>query len=69
MNKDKIKGLVKEAQGKAKEVTGKIFNDKTLEEKGKVQATIGKAQINTAISKMTLRKVADIISLRRINHG
>ena len=56
MNKDQIKGLVKEAQGKAKEVTGKIFNDKTLEEKGKVQVTIGKAQVRYGDLKDDLKK-------------
>jgi uncharacterized protein YjbJ (UPF0337 family) len=44
MNKDQIKGRIKEAKGKVKEVTVKIVSDKTIEEKGKVQATIGKVQ-------------------------
>jgi len=44
MNKDQIKGRVKEAKGKIKEVAGKLVGNKTMEEKGKVQKTLGEAQ-------------------------
>jgi uncharacterized protein YjbJ (UPF0337 family) len=33
MNKDRVKGRIKEAEGKVKEVTGKIVGNKRLEER------------------------------------
>ena len=44
MNKDQVRGRVKEAEGKAKEVAGKIFGNEKLEAKGKAQKILGKAQ-------------------------
>jgi uncharacterized protein YjbJ (UPF0337 family) len=44
INKDQIKGRVKEAEGKIKEVTGAIVGDKTMEEKGKNKKNLGKVQ-------------------------
>ena len=44
MNKDQIKGRVKEAEGNIKQVAGKLVGNKTLEAKGKIQKTIGEAQ-------------------------
>ncbi len=44
MNKDQIKGRVKEAEGAVKEAAGKIVGKKTLEVKGMVEKTIGKVQ-------------------------
>ncbi len=44
MNKDQIKGRVKEAEGNIKQVAGKLVGNETLEAKGNVQKIIGKAQ-------------------------
>jgi len=44
MNKDQIKGRVKEAEGKIKEVAGRLVGNEKLEEKGKVQKALGEAQ-------------------------
>jgi uncharacterized protein YjbJ (UPF0337 family) len=44
MNKDQVKGRVKEAQGRFKEATGKLVGNETLEAKGKVQKVLGEAQ-------------------------
>jgi uncharacterized protein YjbJ (UPF0337 family) len=44
MNKDQVKGRVKEAKGKIKEVTGKLLGNENLEAKGKVQKVLGDAQ-------------------------
>lgn len=44
MNKDQVKGRIKEAQGSVKEVTGKIVGNKELEQKGKIEKSIGKVQ-------------------------
>ncbi len=44
MNKDQINGRIKETEGKAREVTGKLVSDKSMEEKGKAHTAIGKVQ-------------------------
>lgn len=44
MNKDQVNGRVKEAKGRIKELTGKLVGNESLEAKGKVQKTLGKAQ-------------------------
>ncbi len=44
MNKEQVKGRGKEAEGKMKEVAGKLVGNETLEAKGKVQKFLGKAQ-------------------------
>jgi len=44
INKDQIKGRVREAEGKIKEVTGAVVGNETMEEKGKDQKNLGKAQ-------------------------
>ena len=44
INKDQIKGRVKQVEGKAKEVAGKLVGNERLEAKGKIQKTIGRAQ-------------------------
>ena len=44
MNKDQVKGRVREAKGMIKEVAGKLVGNEKLEAKGKVQKTLGEAQ-------------------------
>ena len=44
INKDQVKGRVNEAEGKIKEVAGKLVGNENLEAKGKVQKDLGKAQ-------------------------
>ena len=44
INKDQIKGRVKEAKGKIKEVAGNLVGNETQEAKGKIQKNLGKAQ-------------------------
>jgi uncharacterized protein YjbJ (UPF0337 family) len=44
VNKDHLKGGVEEAKGTAKEATGKLIGDKTLETKGNIQKNLGKIQ-------------------------
>jgi len=44
INKDQVKGRVNEAEGKIKEVAGKLVGNENLEAKGKVQKELGKAQ-------------------------
>ena len=44
MNKDQVKGQVKEVTGMIKEVTGKIIGNEKLEEKGKIEKARGEAQ-------------------------
>ena len=44
INKDQVKGRVNEAEGKIKEVAGKLVGNEKLEAEGKVQKNLGKAQ-------------------------
>jgi len=44
MNKDQIAGKAKQVKGDVKETVGKLFDDKTLENEGKAQNTVGKIQ-------------------------
>ena len=44
VNKDQIKGRIKEAEGRAKEVAGKMVGNEKLELKGNVQRALGQAQ-------------------------
>lgn len=44
INKDQVKGRVKEAKGTIKEVAGKLVGNESMEAKGKVEKTLGKAQ-------------------------
>ena len=56
MDKNQVKGRIKEAEGKAKEITGKIVGNKSLEEKGKVQKTVGKVQAGYGDLKNDIKK-------------
>lgn len=56
MNKDQIKGRVKEAKGKVKEVTGRIVDDKSLQDEGKGLKTIGKVQAGYGDLKNDLKR-------------
>jgi len=56
MNKDQVKGQVRQAQGQVKEAVGKISGDKTLETKGQVQNIAGKVQESYGNLKSDLNK-------------
>ena len=55
MNKDQLKGRVKEVKGKIKEVAGKLVGNEKLEEKGKVQKVLGEAQAKFGDVKREMR--------------
>jgi uncharacterized protein YjbJ (UPF0337 family) len=44
MNRDQTRGRIEEAKGKAHETIGKVKGDKNLENRGKIQKDLGKAQ-------------------------
>jgi uncharacterized protein YjbJ (UPF0337 family) len=56
MNKDQVKGDVKKVKGHVKETAGKIFGDKTLENKGKLQNAGGKIQKSYGDAKEEVKK-------------
>jgi len=56
MNKDQTSGRIAEAQGKVKEVAGKVVGNEKLELKGKIQNTAGKAQAAFGDAKADLKK-------------
>lgn len=55
MNKDQVKGRVKEAEGKIKEAAGKFLGNEKLEAKGKVQKVLGEAQAKFGDVKQDLK--------------
>lgn len=55
VNKDQVKGKVKQVKGNVKETVGKVTGDKTMENKGKAQDTIGKIQEGYGDVKNDLR--------------
>jgi uncharacterized protein YjbJ (UPF0337 family) len=62
MNKDQIKGRIKEAKGKVKQVAGKMVGSKDLEKKGKIQHAEGKIQAGYGDGK------EDIKDAVKLNH-
>ena len=56
MDKHQVKGRVKEAEGKTKEVTGKIVGNKSLEQKGKAEKTAGKIEAGYGDLKNDIKK-------------
>ena len=44
MNRDQVKGRIREAKGKIKEAAGKLVGNEKLEQKGKTQQVLGEAQ-------------------------
>lgn len=59
MNKDQVKGRVKEVEGKAKEITGKVIGDKSMELKGKLERAGGKGQGLYGDVKANLKKSSE----------
>jgi uncharacterized protein YjbJ (UPF0337 family) len=58
MSKQHLKGHVKEAEGKIKEVAGKLVGNEHLEAKGKAEKIAGKHQAARADLKDDIRKLA-----------
>jgi len=55
MNKDQVKGRIKETVGKIKQAAGRILGNKNLEQKGTVQNAVGKVQTNYGDLKQDLK--------------
>jgi uncharacterized protein YjbJ (UPF0337 family) len=56
MNKDQVKGGVKQAKGQVKEAVGKITGNGAMEGKGEVQIAVGKAQKSYGDLKEEIKK-------------
>lgn len=59
MNKDQVKGAVKEIKGGAKETLGKITNNPATEIEGKIEKNIGKTQRKLGDAKEFIQKDKD----------
>jgi uncharacterized protein YjbJ (UPF0337 family) len=57
INKDQVKGRLKEAQGRIKEAAGKLVGDKKLEQKGKTEKVLGKARAKYGDVKKDVKDV------------
>jgi uncharacterized protein YjbJ (UPF0337 family) len=55
MNKDQVKGQVKEVVGTLKEATEKVIGDKSLEAKGLAEKLVGKVQTEVGNIKSDLK--------------
>ena len=64
MNKEQFKGNARKAEGKIKEVAGKVTDDKSLELKGKLEQQVGKVQISYGDAKQDFKKVKKVSSKR-----
>ncbi len=56
MNKDQVKGRVKQTKGKVKEIAGKIVGNDALKVKGKVEKLAGKVQAGYGDIKSSVKK-------------
>jgi uncharacterized protein YjbJ (UPF0337 family) len=56
VNEDQIRGRLKEAEGKATEVAGKMAGNKKLELKGNVQRALGEAQAKFGDIRQKMRE-------------
>jgi CsbD-like. len=56
MNKDQVKGHIKEAKGTVKQAAGKVTGKVSLEQKGKLQKAAGKAQAGYGDIKKDIRQ-------------
>ncbi len=55
MNKDQVKGAVKEATGKVQEKSGELVGNKSQQAKGMAKEVAGKAERKVGDAKETLR--------------
>ncbi len=58
INKDQVKGRVKEAEGKIKEISGELVGNETLKAKGRIQKNLGKAQARYGDIKQDVKDIA-----------
>ncbi len=58
INKDQVKGRVKEAEGKIKEVAGALVGNEKMEAKGKVKKNLGEAQARYGDIKHDVKDIA-----------
>ncbi|QHF28373.1 CsbD family protein [Pseudomonas sp. R32] len=56
MNKNQVKGRVKKIEGTIKEVAGKTFGNEHLEERGKIEKTVGAIQAGLGDLKEDLNR-------------
>jgi uncharacterized protein YjbJ (UPF0337 family) len=57
VNKDQVKGRVREAQGTIKQAVGKLVGNQKLEAKGKVQKVVGRTQAKIGDLKSDVKSV------------
>jgi uncharacterized protein YjbJ (UPF0337 family) len=69
MNKDQVKGRVKEAKGKIKEVAGKLVGNEKLEQKGNVQKVLGEAQAKFGDVKKDVKDAKKQARLTSADHS
>lgn len=58
MNKDQVKGCIEQVKGKTREVAGKRFGKKDLEQEGKIQNTGDKIRVGYGDVKADINKAS-----------
>jgi len=56
MKKAQVEGRIKAAEGKLKEVTGRIVGNATLDAKGKLERSVGKVRAGPGAIKQEIKK-------------
>ena len=56
MNRDQVKGRVKQVEGKTKEVAGKVVGDKEMENDVKAKKHVGKIQSGEVDARHDVKK-------------
>jgi uncharacterized protein YjbJ (UPF0337 family) len=59
INKDQVQGRAEEAEGKVKEVVGKVMGNRDLEVKGNVQKHVGAVQALVGDAKEDIEKTVE----------
>ena len=61
MNKDQIKGTVKDLIGKAQEAVGKTIDDQEIQRKGIQKQALGSAEKAIGDAKQSVKRVGDVM--------
>jgi uncharacterized protein YjbJ (UPF0337 family) len=61
MNKDQIKGTVKDIVGKAQEAAGKAIDNKEMQLKGMHKQVVGKAEKTIGDAKQGVKNLSDAV--------
>jgi uncharacterized protein YjbJ (UPF0337 family) len=59
MNTHQFKGHAREATGRVREIAGRIFGSKPLEDRGRAEQVLGRALVDRGDRKEQFRRIAE----------